>query len=113
MHEINLVELSRFVLNEAFCIGQETVATGIVQRGFIEPGDELVVVTPSGKHSVVKCSRLDSINSESGQMMSCDLAGEGDAVGLWLTGITKQQLEPGSLFCRFQLIELFLKKGKH
>lgn len=103
MNEIKLLELSRFVLCEAFCIGQESVATGIIQRGFIEPGDELVVVTPSGKYHVAKCSRIESFNKESNQMMSCNLAGEGDTVGLRLTGVSKQQLEVGSLLCRFKL----------
>lgn len=103
MSEIKLLELSRFLVCETFCVGQETVATGIIQRGFIEPGDELVVVTPSGKQHVVKCSRIESFNSESNQMMSRDLAGEGDTVGLRLTGVSKQQLEMGSLLCRFKL----------
>lgn len=103
MDEIKLLELSRFVVCEAFSIEQETVATGIVQRGFIEPGDELVVVTPSGKYHVVKCSRIESFNNESSQMVSCDLAGEGDTVGLRLTGVSKQHLEIGSLLCQFRL----------
>lgn len=103
MSEIRLLELSRFLVCETFSVGQETVATGIVQRGFIEAGDELVVVTPSGKHYVVKCCRIESFDKESNGMISRELAGEGDTVGLRLVGASKQQIEIGSLICRFKL----------
>ena len=70
--------------------GRGTVVTGIVRRGSVQVGDEILVVRPSGQFR----ARVEGLE---GYREMPAVAREGKNVGVLLQGVAHDQVAPGDL----------------